>query len=98
MRIFARLMRGQLKDMRAALSGALNCPFHHFFSKSLVSMILVYAHRFDLSAQATLKADRGKEHEMQCSDHLPISFSNNKLMGWIVIDLFKRHIIRHRYR
>src|ERR671922_1707464 len=77
MRVFPRLMGCQLNDVSTTRIGTFDCPFHHLASNSLVLMLIVYTHRFDLCAEPTLKTDRREKHQMESSDHLPIQFGND---------------------
>ncbi len=80
-------MSCQLNSMRAAPSGTFHCPSHHLASDSMALKPLIDSDKLDLGPQSSLKTDRGQEHEMQSSDHLPIPFGNNQFMVWIVINL-----------
>src|SRR5215210_7128524 len=96
MRIDTGIVRCQLDDMRATLPGALHGPLHHRATDSLTLKLLIHPHRFHLCPQPSLKAERGQKHQMKRSDYFPISFGDNQLVIWVVLDLLESGIIRLR--
>ena len=87
--VFSGEVGCQLDYMRSALAGSFDCPFHHLAPNSKISTFFIYAHRLDLGSQASLKADRWQEHQVQGSDHLPVRFRHDQLMVWIPCNLLE---------
>jgi hypothetical protein len=96
--VFSGEVGCQLDDVSITLASTFDCPFHHPAAYPKISAFLIYAHRLDLGSQATLITDRGKEHQVQCADHLPIQLCHDQLMIGITCNLAECRIIGLRQR